>query len=238
MGWKDIVFKDEAKESTTLKYRPPTGSKVVSSAPESVPAKSYLGGSETRVRGRSAAVVATSTPVPAVSATSVDPEFDSELREALGQAQTHGYDELLEQMDLLKDVVPDEGVRVQKALQSLQRMLKISPDQIVSAIRERIDLLSQARKHFESSIEEEMRQSVEGNTQAIQDLGSQVTENEANQKRLQDDHARLMRSRDEAQWQIDSAKSQSQSVRERHASAYNFHEATLNAVLAKIQPRS
>ena len=240
MGWKDIIYKDEAKEPTVPKYRPPTNepSMVVSSAPENVSTKSYLGGSEIRTRGRSAAVIAVSTSVPAVSSTAVDPEFDSELREALGQAQTRGYDELLEQMDLLKDVVPDESMRIQKALQSLQRMLKISPDQVVSAIRERLDLLSQARAHFDSSIQEEVRQSIDGNTQAIEDLGKQIADNEANQKRLREDYQHLVRNRDEAQRQIDTTKSESAKVRERHTNAYNFHQATLNAVLTKIQPRN
>lgn len=168
----------------------------------------------------------------------VDAEFHAELQNVLAKAKLPGYPEFLDQMDVLKDVVVDENVRVVKALQSVERMLKITPDQIVASVQERVQILENERAVFESHISDEIHQTVETSEKTVAGLSQAILENEAQQQQLQQSHDSMVTARAKAQASVQQVQSEASAVRTRFKSAYQPHETSLKTVLNKIQNRS
>lgn len=230
MDWRKLAF----KEGTELAGDSNPSQSAVKSSSVPVERSSYLGDPTTRTRGRSASVGTAPSSQPAA----VDMQFDAELKAVLDRATTPGYREFLVQLEVLADVVPDENVRIQKALQSVEKMLHIDARQIVTAIQDRLDLLNQEKARFENGLSDELHEHIESNTKAVEDLGKQIAANDTELVRLKNEQARLGQDQQTAQSEIRRVQSEGEQVRIRYNSAFQPLQASLTAVLAKIQPRS
>lgn len=246
MSWKDrlkeAVFEkgEQSAGGNTPATLGTTDSKV--SSDSSIPKErtSYLGDPLTRPRAKSATVNGGDV---AFNASTPDPQFDAELKAALDRATTRGYHELMAQIDVLQDVVPDETRRMQKALESVGRMLHITPDQIAAAIRDRLDILNQEMSQFETGLGAEVSERVSESNESFRNLEASIAQNDAEQKRLEEQLKQLRANRDrmvaertELQGQIQAINTKAESVRARYLSAYHANVTVLKTQLAKIQP--
>ena len=232
MGWRDVVFQ---KGSEAAGKKPSAVGTSSPNHPTATPTErsSYLGDSS-RTRGRTASIGATpqSTPI------TVDAQFDTELKATLDRAATPGYQEFSAQMEVLADVVPDESTRIQKALMSVNRMLHIGVPQIVASIQERLDLLNQEKAKFENELRNEIREHVDSNTKALDDLKTALVKNETELARLKAEQTRLAQEEQAARNAVQKVQGEGEQVRARFNSAYQPLQSSLTSVLAKIQPHS
>ncbi|QQR82144.1 hypothetical protein IPJ70_02565 [Candidatus Campbellbacteria bacterium] len=106
-----------------------------------------------------------------------DPTFSAKLRKDIAEkVTTAGLEEFLTQLDVIDDDVADRRQAVSMTLKSLERVQKISRQQVIASVRERLAVLENARVVFEEQIAEESQQATVSRRQALQDATSHVAD--------------------------------------------------------------
>jgi len=220
MNFKSLLFKDEPNEAPASAV-----------SPEPAEATSFL-----RTRTPSA-VVSTGRSF-AETPEHADSEFTTELTTVLSRGKLPGYSEYLDQMEMLRDVIADETTRSTKALQILEKTLKLPVVAIVESVQERYRLLEAEGTNFTNGLTEETKNTIEAAEKTARDADTALAKYRAQITELENSARRCETDRQNALNSIEVVKNQSEKVRARFMSAYQPQLATLQALLAKLKERS
>lgn len=164
----------------------------------------------------------------AVAVATADPEFTTELVDELAKGTQPGYQQFMEQGDLLKGVVPDDGMRLKTALASTAKFLNLTPEQIVASIQEKIDLLNRANESFQASLRAEVEQRTTTYTRHLADVDTKLAANQLERERLTMD-------RNDTQRQLTDIQAETQAVQARFSGAFQPLHDQIMATLRRLR---
>lgn len=208
MAWKDMLFK----------------------APEPGPAQATAQ-STSLLAARLRSIQGPLSPVASpIAASVVDPEFTADILEAMGKSTLPGFRQFNEQMELLADAIPDEAVRIKKALQSAAKFLNLTPEQITAAVQEQLDLAVRAKNDFDAGLRTEVDTRTTTCSNHLRDVDARLSANQIERDRLTTD-------RNDTQRQLDGIQAETSAVTARFTSAFQPLYETLTSTLLRLRAR-
>lgn len=207
MGWRDLLFKPDVSEAATAE------------TPETPIAA--------RLRLVQSGQIGT-TALPTVAGPAApDPEFTAELQDALKRTTLPGFKEFTAQLDLLSAAIPDESVRFHAALASTAAFLKLTPDQIVQAVQEQLDLLDRSKELFQATLRTEAEQRTATYTKHLTDVETRLAANRAEYDRLTTD-------KNDTQRQLTDVQTETTLVQDRFQGAYQPIYDRIHSMMARL----
>ena len=206
MGWKDLFVVPEDEEEATPE---------VNSAPAAPKPKKIV--------------------VNTASGSSNDSEFAKQLRESLQAHASEGYGYLTfkQTCDELKDVLPDETVRLKSAFVTAKAM-KANKQSLIKTAKDCLSTLEAERAEFDEAMEATVAQQVDGQInripqidESIQQCLSDIQEIESRMDSLRKEKVAITESVEDSREKIESAKRS-------FTSAYNTIVAEVNSDIDKI----
>lgn len=177
MALRDLLFKSPEPEPTQAQ------------GPEPVPTPSLLAARLAAVRSTSAIPSLPGTSAIGMAPRAPDTEFTHDILSALGQAKLPGFKELNAQMDLLLAAIPNEGQRLQVAVTTTAAFLKLTPAQILEAVREQIQIMDHMRAEFGQGLASEAATRTAAYSRHLEDVDTKLARNRTEHDQLTADRA-------------------------------------------------
>lgn len=115
-----------------------------------------------------------------------DPEMARDIETALAKCTSQGYAELLDQIQALSAVIPDEGARIAAAVASL-RVLNLTPEAIRASITDRLRALQDHDSRVKQGLATEVSETEQRFQQSLDTSRKRLADIEAEGSRLRAD---------------------------------------------------
>lgn len=156
-----------------------------------------------------------------------DPTFLQEFESKLLEAKNRGCDAFLAQRKILSAFVTDDDKLTVAALNSAAQACGLTPNQILSSVRECVGIVENHYKDLTTQLENEAREGVQDKSQRVSDIAAEIT-------RMQREIAVLETEKQNLESAIGGVDAEKHVVLARISSAYTALSTQLSAMVESI----
>ncbi len=148
------------------------------------------------------------TQTPFIQAGSGEARSDdaTSLAEALSRATKRGLDEFLSLFTTIRDEIGDEEKARNLAIKQTSMVFKITPNQLLEAVHERLAILDSELSAFSQGIEEDARDCVREGNQKIEDATNRLKKIREQISALEVEESNLSKEEDATRQEIEGVK--------------------------------
>lgn len=177
----------------------------------------------------------TNTTQTTANTVAVNPTFEKRIRDVIAGAKKIGCDEFMAVFSSLHEDVADEGTCFRVAIKTVAKTEKLTSAQIVAAVIERLQIVEEDKKCFESDIEGEAQTRISEKNDEATEIESQIAIKTADLSNLQKEIENLTQKKSAAMQEVGLIEEKKSKRLAEYNLVYESHKTGLEELKEKLE---